>query len=177
MADRHSFVYAANPMGSDLDLAFEVRFPPESKNITFHFRSTRGEQGFDKSDKFVLSISSTAVRVAHLDQGKIEIKRGRFAANPKELLDGAPEPTAEGPGESTAHIQNFFDCMRSREKPSADVETGHRSTTLCHLVNICRELGRRLHWDPKAERFLDDDEANQLLSRPRRKGYELPEVV
>jgi len=42
-------------------------------------------------------------------------------------------------------------------------------------MNICRELQRKIKWDPKAERFVDDDEANRLLSRPRRKGYELPE--
>jgi hypothetical protein len=66
--------------------------------------------------------------------------------------------------------------MRSRRETNAGVETGHRATTLCHLVNICRKVQRRLRWDPKAERFLDDDAANQLLARPRRKGFELPQV-
>ena len=42
------------------------------------------------------------------------------------------------------------------------------------MVNICRELRRKLTWNPKAERFVGDDEANAKLSRPRRKGYELP---
>jgi len=44
------------------------------------------------------------------------------------------------------------------------------------MINICRELGRKLKWDPQAERFVDDAEANAKLSRPRRKGYELPDV-
>jgi predicted dehydrogenase len=111
------------------------------------------------------------------DEGKIEIKRGRFVANREELMEGAPDPTPAGRGESIAHIENFFDCMRTRQSPNADVETGHRSTTVCHLVNICRELGRRLQWDPITERFIGDEEANKLLSRPRRKGYELPEIA
>jgi predicted dehydrogenase len=111
------------------------------------------------------------------DKGKIEIKRGRYMANPKELLQGAPEETPEGKGESIPHFRNFFDCMRTRQKPAADVETGHRATTLCHLVNLCRDLGRKLRWDPKAEQFPGDDEANKLLARPRRKGYELPEIT
>jgi predicted dehydrogenase len=110
------------------------------------------------------------------DKGKIEIKRGSYLADPPELLKGAPPPTKEGPKESVPHIQNFFDCMRSRKKPTADVEIGHRSTTVCYLVNICRELGRKLKWDPKAEKFVGDEEANKLLWRPRRKGYELPEI-
>jgi predicted dehydrogenase len=111
------------------------------------------------------------------DRGKIEIKRGRYAANPPELLEGAPDQTPEGPRESVPHIQNFFDCIRTRRQPNADVEIGHRATTLCHLVNICRELGRKLRWDPRAEQFPGDDEANRLLSRPRRAGYELPEIT
>jgi len=82
----------------------------------------------------------------------------------------------EGPGENSPHIRNFLQCVRSRKKPNADVEIAHRSTSVCHLVNIARELGRTLQWDPKAERFPNDAEANSLLERPRRKGYELPRV-
>jgi predicted dehydrogenase len=110
------------------------------------------------------------------DHGKIEIKRGSYTAEPKELLKGAPPETKQGPRESLAHIQNFFDCIRTRKQPNADVEIGHRATTLCHLVNICRIMGRKLYWDPQAETFAGDDQANLLLSRPRRKGYELPPI-
>jgi hypothetical protein len=73
-------------------------------------------------------------------------------------------------------LRNFVKCMRTRKQPNADVEIGHRSTTACHLVNICRDLGRRLRWDPEAERFVDDREADRLLARPRRKGFELPAI-
>jgi hypothetical protein len=108
------------------------------------------------------------------DKGKIEILRGDYTAEPKELRDGAPPVTPQGDRESIPHIQNFFDCMRSRQRPNADVEAGHRATVVCHLVNICRAVQRKLNWDPKAEKFIGDAEANKLLSRPRRKGYELP---
>lgn len=111
------------------------------------------------------------------DKGRIEIKRGSFTADPPELLKGAPETIGVGAkNESDDHLRNFFECLRTRKRPNADVEIGHRSTTLCHLANICRDLGRKLRWDPQAERFPGDDEANARLSRPRRKGYELPEV-
>jgi hypothetical protein len=62
-----------------------------------------------------------------------------------------------------------------RAEPRAPVEVGHRSVTICHLANIARELRRKVHWDPQTESFAGDDEANRLLDRPRRKGYELPE--
>ncbi len=111
------------------------------------------------------------------DKGRIEILRGDFLTDLPELKRDAPAPTPQGPKESIPHIQNFFDCMRTRKPTAADAETGHRATTLCHIVNICRKVQRRLQWDPKAERFLNDDDANQLLSRPRRAGYELPAVT
>ncbi len=110
------------------------------------------------------------------DKGKIEILRGDFTANPKELRDNAPPITPQGPKESIPHLENFLSCIRTRKTPNADVETGHRATTLCHLVNICRSVQRKLRWDPKKERFAGDDEANAWLATPRRKGYELPRI-
>lgn len=110
------------------------------------------------------------------DHGRIEIKRGTCLADPPDLLKGAPPDTPEGPGENRYHIDNFLECIRTRKKPNANEEVGHRSTTLCHLVNICRDLGRKLTWDPRAERFVGDAQANTLLSRQRRTGYELPRI-
>jgi predicted dehydrogenase len=108
------------------------------------------------------------------EKGNLEILRGRARANPKEVLKDAPPDLPGGPKESVPHIKNFLDCVRSRQQPNANAEVGHRATTISHLASICRQLGRKLQWDPKAERFVDDDQANQLISRPRRKGYELP---
>jgi predicted dehydrogenase len=112
---------------------------------------------------------------------KMEINRNRFATNPPDFVKDAPDPAVaekwEGEGWiARPHIQNWLDCIKSRELPNADVEIGHRSITICHLLNFARELGRKLHWNPDAERFENDDEANGLLERPRRAGFELPEV-
>ncbi|MFM7931603.1 MAG: gfo/Idh/MocA family oxidoreductase, partial [Pirellula sp.] len=49
-----------------------------------------------------------------------------------------------------------------------------RSVSVCHLANIVRELQRPLRWDPDKELFVDDPEADKLLLRERRKGFELP---
>ena len=70
-----------------------------------------------------------------------------------------------------------MDCIKTRQKPVADVEIGHRSISVCHLINIAREVGRKIKWDPEQEQIVGDEEANRLLSRPRRKGYELPELA
>jgi predicted dehydrogenase len=111
------------------------------------------------------------------DKGKIEILRGSFTATPEDLLKDTPPPTPQGARETLPHIENFFECIRTRKLPNADVEIGQRATTLCHLVNICRKLQRKLQWDPVKEVFVGDEEANGLLSRPRRKGYELPKIA
>ena len=107
------------------------------------------------------------------DKGRIQILRGDFVSDLPELKKGAPDVLPEGRGEDAPHLANFLECMRTRKRPNADVEIAHRATTVCHLVNICREAGRKLKWDPKAEKFTGDAEANALLSRPRRKGFEL----
>jgi hypothetical protein len=112
------------------------------------------------------------------EKGKIEINRNRLASNPPELIENAPPPAdkSEYASVSHEHIRNWVDCMRTRKKTVAPATIGHRSTTVCHLIDICRELGRKLEWDPVKEEFVGDTEANALRSRPRRKGYELPEV-
>ena len=80
--------------------------------------------------------------------------------------------------DSPAHYQNFIDCVKSREQEKlvADIEEGHYSAMLCHLGNIAYRTGRRLEFDPKSETFVGDEQANQLLSREYRKGYELPTI-
>jgi predicted dehydrogenase len=109
------------------------------------------------------------------DKGQLEIKRGLLVGEPS-LLKGAPEVTPEGPGENRWHIANFLECIRTGKQTNAHVEAAHRSTTVCHLMNICRDLGRKLKWDPVAEKFQDDAQANSTLARPRRQGYELPRL-
>jgi hypothetical protein len=73
-------------------------------------------------------------------------------------------------GHGDDHVRNFLDAVKSRTDPVAPVEVGHRSATVCHLGNIAVRLGKRkiLQWDPAAERFTNDDDANAMLSRPKR---------
>lgn len=108
------------------------------------------------------------------EKGKMEIFRGRVTSNPPGL---AEELAKQAGANRENHVQNWIQCLKSREKPVADVEIGHRSITVAHLGNIARWLGRRLRWDPVKECFPDDAEANQYLDRARRKPYELPEKV
>jgi predicted dehydrogenase len=114
-------------------------------------------------------------------EGKIEINRNKFASNPKDLIKDLP-PKAEidkwkdetGLWQAKYHIGDWLAAMRTRQRPCADVEIGHRSISLCHLANIVREIGRKLRWDPVKETFPDDAEAAKLVNRPRRRPYDFP---
>jgi predicted dehydrogenase len=113
------------------------------------------------------------------EKGRIEITRNSFRTDPPKLIKELPpaeevEKWNRAQWQARYHMQDWIDCMRSRKTPLADVEVGHRSISVCHLVNITRQLGRKLRWDPEAERFRGDVEADALLTRTRRKGYELP---
>lgn len=121
------------------------------------------------------------------EKGKLEINRNKFTSNPPEIAEELRknlniEEEERKWSDNLAlwqakwHMQNWIDCIRSRELPVSDVEIGHRSITICHLANITRGLGRTLRWDPAKESFADDPDANALLSRPRRGGFELPKI-
>lgn len=117
--------------------------------------------------------------VFHGERGKLRMRRNYFETDPPDLVKNGPDPKVaevwNGAGHvARPHLQNWLDCVRSRGVPHAPVEVGHRTVTICHLANLARELNRPLHWDPAAERFVDDQAADALLGRPRRKGFEFP---
>ena len=81
-----------------------------------------------------------------------------------------------GPDGQQQHVQNFLDCVKSREKPNADIEIGHLSTRLCHLGNIAFRMGQTLTFDGAREVF-HDAKANALLSREYGRRFEMPSQV
>ena len=97
--------------------------------------------------------------------GWLWVNRDEIAASDPQLLRTPLPADAVRLYESKNHMGNFFDCVRSRELPICDVETGHRSATVCHLGVLALRLGRKLQWDPESERFVGDQEANGWLAR------------
>ncbi len=70
--------------------------------------------------------------------------------------------------QSEHHYLDWVEAIKDRSKPICDVEVGHRTATVASIGNIAYKLGRPLKWDPEAECFENDDEANRMLSRPFR---------
>ena len=90
-----------------------------------------------------------------------------------------PEPwttAMKEPGSSVEqfdlHARNFLDCVKSRQRPIADVEDGHRVAVACHLANISLRVGRKVKWDPVKEEIQGDREAASMLERPYRKPWD-----
>jgi len=74
------------------------------------------------------------------------------------------------------HVENFLDCVKSRNRPVADIEIGHRSIIPCHLGNISYRTGRKIRWDAQQEQIVGDAEASRLLSKKYRDPWHLPSV-
>ncbi len=102
------------------------------------------------------------------EKGWVYVDRGKLQAEPASLLTSTIGPNEIHLYESRSHWANFFDCIKSRRDPICKAEVGHRSSTVCHLGNIAMVLGRSVKWDPKAERFINDEEAHRMASRPLR---------
>jgi predicted dehydrogenase len=102
----------------------------------------------------------------------------RGESGPGAALPASPglraEPQEAAGEDATAlHLKNFIECLRTRRKPAADVEIGHRSTIVPHLGNIAFRTGHKIRWDSEREEIVDDAQAAELLERAARKPWDL----
>ena len=117
--------------------------------------------------------------VFHGTKGTLSIMRNGFTIAPetwrkKETPEIEPMQMKGNGNEAQAlHIRNFLDCVKSRQRPVADVEEGHLTAVMCHLGNIATRLQRSLKWDGEKENIIGDKEAGQMLSKPYRKPWKL----
>ena len=99
-------------------------------------------------------------------EGELKVARKKIETIPASLKGKILGETEKHVYKSEDHYKDFFNAMRKRTKPVCDVETGHRTASVCNIGNIAYQLKRRLEWDPKKEQFKKDPEANALLGRP-----------
>jgi predicted dehydrogenase len=98
-------------------------------------------------------------------EGTLRISRDKVETSNPLLKDKVVGENEKHVYKSTDHYKDFFNAMRNRTKPICDVEIGHRTASLCNIGNIAYELNRPLSWNPRKEKFKNDDEANALLGR------------
>lgn len=154
-------------------------YPEEKKMIQFEVRHwcTNTEEGATVGNIFYGDKGIMVVK----GYNKFQTYLGRDREPGISGDDGAPEATgmARGAGGTDAHIANFIKAVRKQDASilNGPVETAHLSSGLAHLGNIAYRLGRVLTFNPAAERFVNDAEADAMLTRDYRKGFEVPEIV
>jgi predicted dehydrogenase len=106
--------------------------------------------------------------------GWIWVNRGDINAHDDAILTTPLPDHATRLEASGDHMRNFFECVRSRKQPIANVAVGHRSASICHLGVIALRLGRSLQWNPEEEQFIGAgaQEANALVARSMRAPYD-----
>ena len=107
------------------------------------------------------------------DEGWVHVNRQGIWAEPASLLNVTIKPNEIHLGNSTSHHEDFIDCVKTRRDPISPVEAGHKASYLGLVPEIACRLGRKLKWDPAAEQFAGDTEANKMLARPMRSPWRL----
>lgn len=105
--------------------------------------------------------------------GTIYVDRGKLESTPASILETPLAESDKRVYPSSNQRRNWLDCVRSGSETICPAEVGHRSASVCHLANLGYRLGRALQWDPRAERFAHDDEANGLILREPRGPWKL----
>jgi predicted dehydrogenase len=152
---------------------------PDIQQVLYHFGS-----GVVSWSTREVNEGDRAGLVFYGTKGTLALARSGYTIRPEtwtgdaDGTTGKRAPAAEarevkGANLDEQHVRNFLDCVKSRQRPNADVEEGHLSAVMCHLGNLSTRLGRSLTWDAANERIVGDDEANGLLTKAYRKPWTL----
>ena len=146
--------------------------------------TTYGDFRCEYDDGVVLECVTAVPEVRCIFEGtegmlRIDAQGADFVTIPQRIKTVQLGPNDVRLGSSTDHQRDFLDAVKSRREPSAPVEVGHRSATVCHLGNIALRLAARLNWDPQAEKFVGQgsDEANAMIHRRGRSPWNVTDRV
>jgi predicted dehydrogenase len=166
----HMYDIAQWAMG--MDDSGPVEFTPpdgqELKPLTMRYANgtiMTHEQGFRKSDGNIVRFIG--------EDGVIDISRSIFETIPGKLKDHVIGDNEIKLYKSDDHYDDFLNAIKTRKQPLSTVEIGHRTASLCHIINLCYEFRRKLIWNPEKEEFFLDREANRRRGNPVRKPYSL----
>lgn len=158
------------PGGYNAISDYEVKFTYPN-GVIFNVKTTQDDSPFGQ----VINPDGqrNGIRFEGTD-GWIWVNRGEIKASERDLLRTPLAEDAERLYASNDHMGNFIDCMRTRKDPIASVETGHLSSSVCHLGAISLRTKRSLTWDPDAGRFTGEHaaEGNAHVTREMRKPYD-----
>jgi hypothetical protein len=100
--------------------------------------------------------------------GRITVDRANLLSVPEGIAREPLRPDEQRLTWSVSHSGNFLDCVRTRQRTICDADVAHRAASALLLGGVVKQVQRPLRWDPKAEQFIGDEEANRLLSIAKR---------
>ncbi|MEP7110395.1 MAG: Gfo/Idh/MocA family oxidoreductase [Ferruginibacter sp.] len=106
-------------------------------------------------------------------KGEVWVSRGKLKTTPETLQNKVIGKNEQHVYFSDDHYADFIKSIRTRQKPICDVETGHRTASVCNLGNIAYSIKHPLQWDPVKEKFIDDTDADKMLSRTMRSEWSI----
>jgi len=138
-----------------------------------------------KEHKYLTMIYENGVILKHQDfgrgfgvrfigtKGKLDISRDFIDSDPANIATAEIKPNEIQLYKSDDHYQNWLDAIRNNKPPICDVETGHRTSSVCCIANIAYWLNRPLQWNPATEKFINDDDANHFVKANIRSDWKL----
>ncbi len=109
------------------------------------------------------------------EEGEVRVGRSDFLeTTPASLASRPLSGTDVLLKDSPNHIENWVDCMLTRQKPICPSSVGRRTFDICALSGIAQRLERPIKWDPSGSTIVGDPEAWAFADYPRREGFPLP---
>ena len=179
MTDRGAHIIDIAQLGNNTD---------DSGPVKISARGSAPRNGlFDTFDKYTFECEyANGVRMlGGIDQPRglkfegtdgwvfIHIHGGRLEAEPASLLQEIIRPEEIHLGRSPGHHRNFLEAIKTRNLPMAPAEVGHRTATICHLLNIALQTERTLQWDPVTEHVVNDEAMDRMVARPMRSPWRI----
>jgi predicted dehydrogenase len=148
---------------------------PDTQYVAFEYPGD-GKVGQKRQLIFEQRIWSPYVQEGHENGNAFYGTKGMMILgkhNGWQIFGPKNEPGEKMPAtvKDLPHHRNFLECIRNDKRPAADIEIGHLSAALCHLGNIATRVGRTIHFDPKTEQIIGDEEAGRLVRREYRKDH------
>lgn len=149
---------------------FEV-YAKYANGVTMHVtgKNPNGVR-FEGTDGWIF-VSRGSGRITDSDPVDGDPNKAPVLVSDRKILDTVIGPNDIQLYDSPEQHLNWLQCIQSRKETIAPAEVAHRSCSACLVSHIAMKLQRKLRWDPAKEQFIDDAEANSMLSRPQRKPY------
>ena len=146
---------------------------PAGRMLTFGMYETSGNRTLARGGYFEIRGTKGSMYCSDQYFEVVPERGGQFQSSEPRMKPVKVKSAGGNLSITAHHARNFLDCIKNRKKPNADIEEGHRSTTMSLLAKISYATRSRLEWDPEKEQITNNEEANSMLHYEYRKPWKL----